>query len=197
VSGKKRRNLVEDTSESGSLKGKRYIDELRRNVGETIHPNRLYSLYNVQKVKHIEDKHRDGCYEPVLDVYIVNNPEPGIPMTDKKTIDAIKKEVMAITYALEEALTNNDLAKVDDCQDRLEKYQRYVSECTTPWGMIRKTNSLTRKSIAAIYRAVEYYYRSLEKTDPKLAKYYSEHVVIGNPCYWSEEPIKRKKQKIA
>ncbi|HPS40177.1 MAG TPA: hypothetical protein PL124_12230 [Candidatus Cloacimonadota bacterium] len=193
----KEKRSMEDTSESGSLKGKRYIDELRTNPGKPIHPSKLYNLYQVQTTKYIEDTYRDDDYNPVLDVYIRNNPEAGIPMTDGKTIRSIRTEVKAIMHTLAQARINNDLAKINDCQEELDQCHKYLEECTTPRGRIRETQNLTRRSIATIYRAVEYYYRRLEKTDPKLAKYYSEHVVIGNPCYWSVEPVKRKKQKIA
>lgn|GEM_PF-6750544 len=58
--------------------------------------------------------------------------------------------------------------------------------------------SCTRKSIAVIHMSVVYYIEKVAKTDPQLAQYLSEHVVIGNPCYWSEEPRKWKnKPKVA
>ena len=56
---------------------------------------------------------------------------------------------------------------------------------------LRCTQNLTRRSIAAIYRAVYYYLKQLAKQDPELVNYYLEHIVIGKQCYWSEEPIRK------
>jgi len=179
-------------TELTKLKGYHYVSELRKNPGKHIDVTRLYCLNQLAGAKHIDGPESESIYVPEIDSYVCQGIEQPIEMTDKKTLDQIKKAVEALYYQLNKAKENNDLAAASDCKSQLEKYDDYVSKSTTPNGKIRYFANKTRRHQSSVYRAVQKFIKLLRKIDPAEAEHIAKHVVIGRVCYWSVDPIDRQ-----
>jgi hypothetical protein len=176
-------------NELNTLKGYKYVSELRLNPGKLIDVTRLYCLDQPAAVKYIDEPDSDAIYVPEIDAYIQQGTDQLIEMTDDKTLSEIKKAVRAITYKLQIATENNDLAVAEDCKSQLEKFNDYVSKVTTPRGKIKYFADRTRRHQSSVYRAVQLYIKQLRFIDAAEADYIAKHVVIGRVCYWSVDPI--------
>lgn len=109
-----------------------------------------------------------------------------IPMTDRKTLNEIKKALGAILSDIEEAVGNNDYARADDLRDHKEKCIKYLLETSTPSGKIKNFPGQNDKALKKIKLAIAYYLNKLETADPAKAKYIRERLILGKTCMWSD-----------
>jgi hypothetical protein len=169
----------------------RYINELWCNRDTRVHATMLYSLFNPVKEAY-HDKNINGYYYPEIDTLIYNPPELPIAITDSKTLEQVRTAVKAKVNELATARENHDLAKIEELEAELEKYNQYLKQSITSHGRLRYLNNLTQTHALLIYRSVQAFYKALEPKHPELTLYLKQHVVIGAKCYWSESPIHPK-----
>lgn len=166
------------------LDGEKYIEELRRHTGMPISASALYGLDQQCPYKYIDDD-PDRLYIPGLGIY-ANDHETAIALTDKRTQKAVRGNIKALQANLQEAVENNDYARIEEIKGELEMYDDYLDETSTPSGKIKKIPGQNEKARRKIRQAVEYYLNILEKTDPAEAEHIRRCIVIGNVCMWSE-----------
>ena len=153
-------------------------------IGMPISASALYGLDQQCPYKYIDDD-PDILYIPELGVY-AEGPELAIEMVDEQTQISIRSSLKAIQASIDEAVANNDYARIEEIKGELEMYDDYLDETSTPSGKIKKIPGQNEKARRKIRQAVEYYLNILEKTDPAEAEHIRRCIVIGNVCMWSE-----------
>lgn len=185
---KRLENTYAPTLMLSTLKGYKYVQELRSHPGIPIEITRLYCLDQVSVQKNIGDE-SDLMFIPFYDVYIGNPAELPIPMLDSQALNDMKRRRKQLQHYLDIARGNNDYGAIDDCMDEIESIENYLRECLDSKGRIRNFSTVARKNASSVLRAVQYYIRKLNELDPNEAVYIAKHVVIGQVCYWSIDPV--------
>ncbi len=109
--------------------------------------------------------------------------ESSIPMTDEKTLDAIKKRMDEI-HTQKAKLQNRqpDCAELDAELDQLRKY---LLECSRANGQLRSFNGVSRRPYQALCANINRVRKLLRKHDPQLDAYVAQHLKASPYFCWT------------
>ncbi len=158
---------------------------LVENKGESIHCTRLRHLGTIPGGNTSEF----DTFSTRLPDYIFTDhsiPEMPIPCLDNRAFIQAKAAYLIILDREQEALSNNDYAKADDCREEREKYEDYFSLAVTKKGKIRNIEDQTREDYRLIKNNLINFLKKVEAINPDYAEYIKAHLHIGYTMEWQE-----------
>ncbi|MDD2331029.1 MAG: hypothetical protein PHI68_00095 [Candidatus Cloacimonetes bacterium] len=155
-----------------SLTGVRILGVLMKTPGR---PHNCLSLI------HLADIYPDANLNPTFRNALMRLWNP-IPMTDRITIQAVKKEITRLIENKAERLKLGlDTLKLDA---ELDKLSTYLKECLSPSQNIRNFRQEEHRAYDITQKAISRMLERAARLSPEVYHYLRSHLKIGILCEW-------------
>ena len=116
-----------------------------------------------------------------------------IPATDIRTVREIKQRMGKIENELLKAEENHDLCKKDELISEKEQCENYLQETINKNGTFKNLNTINRKSIKSISRAIDVVLKEISDQSEVLYKILKKNIVKNSNQIkfvgWGDEPL--------
>jgi len=134
-------------------------------------PQRAYSQFSVSKEVQNHQLQVQSSFQ-------------AIPLTDLKTVNAVKQELIRVIDELAELEANCDYARADNLRDRYEALVKYLEEVYNPEGKIRNFSTEEVKIRKRVLRAINRCLGEIEKLEPELGAELKNSLKLGANLYY-------------